>query len=423
MEHDLVLEGRVVTPGGILETEVGVTEGVVRELRRGLRGAKRIRTEGCLIFPGFVDMHVHLREPGWERKEDFLTGSEAAVHGGVTTVADMPNNPTPTDTPEALRTKASLSRKSQVDVRFYGGIPRGSPEDLSKIASGVVGYKLYLSETTGAGRFPAGEMLRVFKLVSETGKPLSVHCEDQSVIDEAARRLEGESRPDLYADARPPESETKAVREVVDNLRGAGTLRANVCHASTAETVSIVKKAREGGLSLRCEAALHHLYFTRRSMLENRLLRTNPPLRREEDREALVDGLRAGTVSFLVTDHAPHLVEEKLERGMAGVPGLDDFAHVVSWLVRSRGVDPVRIAEAASSNPAGHLGLGDRGKVAKGARADFAVLDLRSPEVVKNDGVRTKCGWSPYEGAEFPGRARWVVRGGELLMDDFEQVS
>ena len=423
MEHDLVLEGRVVTPDGIVETEVGVRDGLVNEVRPGLRGAKRIRTGSCRIFPGFVDAHVHRREPGWERKEDFRTGSAAALHGGVTTVADMPNNPVPTDTPEALRAKVALARKAAVRVLFYGGIPRERPEELSLISRGVAGYKLYLSETTGTTRLPEGEMRRAFRLVASARKPLSIHCEDQEVIEAASRRLRGERRPDSHADARPPEAETAAVRAVIGELRGVSSLKANVCHASTAETLSLVRNARASGLDLRCEAALHHLYFTRRSMLDNELLRTNPPLRGEEDRKALVAGLKDGTVSFLVTDHAPHLADEKVSGGLSGVPGLDDFAHVVAWLIKSQGVDPATIAKVASGAPASYLGLGDRGRIAPGLRADLTVLDLRSPEVVSNDALQTKCGWSPYEGAEFPGRARWVFLDGEPLMDDFEQLS
>lgn len=422
MEHDLVLEGKVVTLGGIIETEIGVSDGTVRELRRGLRGVRRIRTDGCLIFPGFIDMHVHLREPGWERKEDFRTGSAAAVHGGVTTLVDMPNNPVPTDTPEALNVKALLAKKAKVDVRFHGGISRKRPEDLARLSEGVVGYKLYLSETTGAERLPEGELPRVLRLVAATGKPLSLHCEDQATIDRAGRNIGADPRPDAYADARPAAAETQSVREVIDGLKGAPGLRANVCHASTGETVALVSGARAGGLDLRCEAALHHLYFTRRAMLDNRLLRTNPPLRGEEDRRSLFDGLKEGAVSFLVTDHAPHLEEEKLGEGAAGVPGLDDFSHLVSWLIRGQGADPVTVARAASSNPAKHLGLGDRGEIAPGMRADITVVDMRSPEVVRNDEVKSKCGWSPYEGREFPGRARWVLGRGELLMDDFEQA-
>jgi dihydroorotase len=414
MEHDLVLEGRVVTPGGVFETEVGVSEGQVRELGRGLRGSRRIPTPGCLIFPGFVDIHVHLREPGWEKKEDFRTGTEAAVHGGVTTVVDMPNNPIPTDNHEALARKTELSRKAIVDVKFHGGIAREHPEQLSSISKGVVGYKLYLSETTGAAAFPSSDIKRVFGLVAATGKPLSIHCEDQAVLD----RSKGAGS---YAQTRPPIAEISAVDSVVKSLRGVD-LVVNVCHVSTAETLRMVRSARTEGMKLRCEGTLHHVYFGGGSVPDSRLLRTNPPVRGDQDRKALVDGLKDGTVSFLVTDHAPHLLEEKLRQGLAGVPGLDDFAHMVSWLIKHEGVDPTAVAAVASHNPASHLGIGDRGDIAPGMRADLTVVDMHASEVVKNDDVRSKCGWSPYAGREFPGRARWVLSRGDMLMDDFEQV-
>ncbi len=422
MEHDLVLEGRVVTREGTEDAEVGVTDGVIVEVGHGLRG-RRIRASGCLIFPGFVDAHVHLREPGWERKEDFRTGTMAAVHGGVTTVADMPNNPTPTTTLDALEEKSRLAAaKALVEVKFYGGITRADPESLVKLSHRVAGYKLYMSETTGARSFPADELPRVFKLVAGTGKPLSIHCEDQDIIDGAAERLAGESRPDAYCDIRPPRSETEAVRRVVRALENESGLDANVCHASLGETVSLVAAAKRDGLHLSCEAALHHAYFSRSAMLDNPLLRTNPPLRAEGDREALVQGLREGKVSLLVTDHAPHLLEEKKESGLAGVPGLDDYSHVVAWLVRSQGVDPATVARVASYNPAKFLGLSDRGEIAPGKRGDFTVVDVRAPERARNDDVRSRCGWSPYEGREFPGRARWVILRGEVVMDDFESA-
>jgi len=173
---------------------------------------------------------------------------------------------------------------------------------------------------------------------------------------------------------------------------------------------------------LECEAALHHLYFDRSEILENPLLRTNPPLRPERDREALLEGLKNGRVSFLVTDHAPHLREEKLSEGVSGVPGLDDYGHMVSWLIRKGGVDPTVIASVACLHPASFIGSGDRGQIEVGKRADLSILDIRSPEVVRAEDVRSKCGWSPYEGIEFPGRARWTIRGGEPLLDDYEQV-
>jgi len=148
----------------------------------------------------------------------------------------------------------------------------------------------------------------------------------------------------------------------------------------------------------------------------------NPPLRPENDRAALLEGLRDGVVSFLVTDHAPHLREEKLSEGLSGVPGLDDYGHVVSWLILKGDVHPTAIARAACANPAAFMGLGDRGGVEVGKRADLSILDVHSPEVVKAGSVRSKCGWSPYEGKKFPGRMKWTIRGGESLLDEYELV-
>ena len=423
MEHDLVLEGRVVASGELTQTEVGVSDGLVSEIGHGLRGARKIRAEGCIIFPGFVDMHVHLREPGWERKEDFRTGTLAAAHGGVTTVVDMPNNPVPTGSAAALGAKRSLAReKAVIDVRFYGAVLEenlGTLKDLRE----AVGYKLYLSETTGTGAFPRTQLGRAFGELSMIGKPVSLHCEDQEVISKRREELRGVDAPDLHCDLRPPEAETEAVRSVVESLAENRSLRANICHSSTGETVRLVKGAREAGLKLRCEVTLHHVYFNRRAMLENRRLKTNPPLRPEEDRQAVLRSLADGGVSFLVTDHAPHLESEKDGDGAAGVPGLDDFSHVVSWLIRERGVDPLTVARVASWNPSRYLGLDDRGEIALGKRADFAVLDMHSPEVVTSEGLQTKCGWSPYEGREFQGRARWTISAGEPIVDDFEVVT
>ncbi len=422
MEHDLVLEGRVVTDEGIVEEEIGVSDGKIADIGHGLKGSRRTRTGRSLIFPGFIDMHVHLREPGWEHKEDFRTGTAAAVHGGVTTVVDMPNNPDPAVSNSTLDVKRRLAgEKALVDVLLYGGVDPQNLQLVPTISGAVVGYKIYLSETTGSHGFPEDRLEEAVRMIAETGRPASFHCEDQRTIDEAKRRLGDMRRQVPYADLRLPESELAAVSTVAAALTKQH-VSANVCHASLGETLSMVGRARSGGLDLNCEATLHHLYFSRRDLDRNPMLKTNPPLRSEEDREALIQGVRLGNVSFVVTDHAPHTMAEKMEKGAAGVPGLDDFSHVVSWLIRDQGVDPTAISKAASTRPARFLGMKDRGGLAVGMRGDFSVLDLHSPEKVEGESLRTKCGWSPYEGREFPGRARWTLVAGEALLDDFEFV-
>ncbi len=425
MEHDLVVEGLVVSPRGVGEAQVGISDGVIREVRRqGLKGVRTIRAGRCLVFPGFIDCHVHMREPGWEYKEDFATGTAAAAHGGVTTVVDMPNNPRPTTTVEAAQDKQRLVRaKALVEVLLNGGVKGDKIADLAKISALVTGYKLYLARSTGDVLFPTRRLAEALKAVAAERKPLSVHCEDQSVIDAQTRRLEGESRPDLHCDIRPPRAEVSAVETVVAALSRSPKTKVNVCHASTSGTLSLVGSARRGGYTVSCEATLHHIYFNRKAMEKDRRLKTNPPLRAEDDRLAVLRGLHDGAVDFLVTDHAPHTAEEKLGDGPSGVPGLDDYGHIVSWLLGPQGFDPGVLARVTSANAASFYGLFDRGEVAVGKRADLAVIDQKSPERVTARTVWSKCGWSPYEGVEFPGKARWTIVGGEVRLDDCALVA
>ena len=205
MKHDLVVAGKVVSPVGIEEMEIGISDGKIAEVKRqGLAGTRTIKAGRALIFPGFIDIHVHMREPGWEQKEDFRTGSEAAVHGGVTTVADMPNNPRPAIDPAALREKARLaSKKAFIDVKFYGGVVYKELNELRRISSLIAGYKLYLAKTTGDLTFPSSGLEKAFGLIADTGRPASLHCEDQGIIDERTKELAGERRPDIHSDMRP----------------------------------------------------------------------------------------------------------------------------------------------------------------------------------------------------------------------------
>lgn len=420
MEYDLVLEGRAVTPRGTEELQIGVLDGKIAEIRKqGLQGSRRIDAAACLIFPGFIDTHVHLREPGGEQKEDFRSGTAAAVHGGVTTVFDMPNNPVPATNPEALETKAELARShGLIEVKFLGGVDRRLSQ-VQKIRNMVVGYKIYLAETTGNLLIPPTRLRESLRAVARARKPVSVHCEQQSIIDRQREELAGEDRPDLHADLRPPEAEIESVRLLLSTR---GRTRVNVCHVSTLGALVLLGTARRRGVGVACEVALHHLFFTRKDMLKSDLLKMNPPLRSEADRRAMLEGLRSGKVDFLVTDHAPHTITEKREQGACGVPGLDNYGNLVSWLVRKHGVSPETIAAVCSGNQARFFGLRDRGAIAVGKRADFSLVDLKAAERVNSRDVRTKCGWTPYEGFEFPGRVKWTVFEGRPLLEDSEFV-
>jgi dihydroorotase len=421
LEYDLVLEGRAAMPGGVQELQIGVVGGKIAAIRRqGLRAGRRISARSCIVFPGFIDTHVHLREPGWEHKEDFATGTAAAAHGGVTTVFDMPNNPRPAVDAATIDEKARLSRaKAIVDVKLFGGVgPR--LEEIQAIRDRVIGFKIYLAETTGNLLLPETKLKDALVAVAEANRPASVHCERQAILDSVRKRLAGQRRADLLADLRPPEAEVESVRAVLNARRRA---RVNVCHVSCAGALDLLRNAKNRGPGVACEATLHHIYFSRKDMLKNGLLTMNPPLRSEQDRRAVLEGLRSGSVDFLVTDHAPHTLTEKVKDGARGIPGLDNYGNVVAWLIKEQGFSPETIACVTAGNQARFFGLRDRGVIALGRRADFALLDLRAPERVGSGSVRSKCGWSPYEGREFPGRVRWTVFGGKVLLDDFEPAT
>lgn len=423
MEYDLVVEGDAVTPAGTERLQIAVTDGRIAEIRKqGLQGARKIVAEGSLVFPGFIDAHVHLREPGWEHKEDFASGTAAAVHGGVTTVLDMPNNPTPATNVGALERKKELARaKALVDVKFFGGVG-SSLAQIPRIRRLVVGYKIYLASSTGNLLFPSDRLPAALAGVGRTGKPVSLHCEEESIVDQRTRELASEDRPDVHADRRPPEAELEAVRKVLAHLQDgqARNARVNFCHISVAEALRIVSSARRRQMRVACEATLHHIFFSRQDMWKRRgLLETNPPLRSDYDRRAMLEGLRSGSVNFLVTDHAPHTLAEKRE-GACGLPGLDNYGNLVAWLIRDQHVAPARIASVCSGNQARFFRLQDRGIIAKGKRADLTILDLKSRERASSRSILSKCGWTPYEGYEFPGRVRWTIRAGAALLEDFE---
>jgi dihydroorotase len=419
LEYDLVIEGKAVTPSGAQELQIGVSEGKIAEIKKqGLNGVRKISTpHTCVIFPGFIDAHVHLREPGWEQKEDFQSGTKAAIHGGVTTVFDMPNNPVPATNARTVGAKVRLAAsKAKVDVKFFGGVD-GQLSDIEEIKNMVIGYKLYLAETTGNLRLSSEIAGAALAAVSRTKKPASLHCEEQSIIDRQSENLAGQDRPDLHCDLRPPRAEVESIRSV---LAFRGEAKVNICHVSTSDSLGLIGEARNHIPEMACEVTLHHLFFSRNDMLNSQLLKTNPPLRSEADRIGMLEGLRAGSIDFLVTDHAPHTLVEKRENGACGVPGLDNYGNIVTWLIRNHDFSLDLIAAVCSGNQAKFFGLDDRGAIALGKRADFTLLDINSPDRVDAQAVKSKCGWSPYEGCEFPGRVRWTILQGRPLLEDFE---
>lgn len=432
MLHELVLEGRIVNPDGIEEAQLGIDSGRITALsKQSLRGEEQVDTRGCYIFPGFVDPHVHLREDGshhWAYKEDFASGAAAALHGGVTTVVDMPNTPEPGITAERIRAKKELARaqsRGALEILFCAGVTERTVTGLAALQPEVVAYKLYLVETAGLYLDPAS-LPAALRAVAASARPAIVHAEDQALLtqqraQEAASADDRSPRSRDHAALRPPEAEVVAVERVLAAAANVPHLSLNVAHVSVHDSIARIKRFAK----VQCEVTPHHLFFTREDALQRQgFLKTNPPVRTEENRQRLLAAFKAGAIDFLASDHAPHTREEKardLLDAPAGVPHLDTYGNFVSWLLVNCGVHPSLIARTCAYQPARFLGLRDRGRIEVGARADLTILELQHPVRISRERLYTRCGWSPFEGFEFPGTVKHTISHGAVL-SEYDEV-
>ena len=340
-------------------------------------GRSDIDLHGCVIFPGFGDIHVHARDDvsGTQlHKEDFGTLSAAAIHGGVTHVADMPNNPIAPVDDERYEAKERLTSKSAVHVTLYAGIGPGT-RPLSR----HVPYKAFMGPSVGDLFFRSQAELEAV-IAHYRGRNVSFHCEDPETLDASTGASTHEAR-------RPAQAEVTATAFAL-HLIERYELTGKLCHFSTAEGLKKIIAARARGVRVTTEATPHHLFFDTRMITDdNRLaLQMNPPLRSPADRLALIEALRDGTVDYIATDHAPHTLAEKLE-GVSGVPHLDTYGAFTTWLMAEHAFTPQDIARVCAWNPGkwvreflpSSFGLGF-GKFAPGYMGSLTVLNPNAPK-------------------------------------------
>lgn len=401
VNHDWVSEGAV---------EIDTTTGLIRSTGPKT-GESDLDTEGCLIFPGFGDIHIHAREDvsaSQSYKEDFATAAAAAIHGGVTHMADMPNNPVAPVDDARYEAKERLSARSAVHVTLYAGIGPGT-----KRLSRHVPYKVYMGPSVGDLFFTSQAQLESV-MEQYSGCNVSFHCEDPEILEASRGAATHEQR-------RPPNAEITATGFAL-HLIQTYDLKGKLCHYSTREGLQQILAAKQRGVRVTCEVTPHHLFFDT-SMLtdENRMaLQMNPPLRTAEDRLALIHALREGQIDYIATDHAPHTLQEK-GIGASGVPLLDTYGAFAAWLMREHNFLAQDIARVCAYNPGRFVheflpdGFGEGyGLIAPGYVGSLTILDLTRPYEVRRETVRTKAGWSPFEGYTLPGSVRYTVLRGRV---------
>ncbi len=353
----------------------------------------------CLIFPGMGDIHIHSRDDvsGKEiYKEDFRTVSAASINGGVTHVADMPNNPVAPIDDATYRAKQQhlASREIPVHVTLYAGIGPGT-----RPLSFPVPYKAYMGHSVGDLFFVTLQQLDE-TLANYRGCNVSFHCEDPELMEKHKGAPTHEQR-------RPAECEVSATRFALQMIEKYD-LTGKLCHYSVGEGLPLIRAARAKGLRVTCEVTPHHLYYDETDITDaNRgWMQMNPPLRAHDDRLAMLAALRDGTLDYLATDHAPHTLEEKA-KGISGQPHLDTYGPFVTWLMAKQGYTPEDVARVCSENPGKfvnpYVAPKKFGRLEPGYTASITVLNLNKPITIERSQLKTKCGWSPFEGVTFPG--------------------
>ncbi len=374
-----------------------------------------------LVTPGFIDVHIHLREPGGEHKETIKTGTQAAARGGYTTVCAMPNtNPVPdnVDTVEQLLSK--IEQDAKVRVLPYASITKGlKGEQLTNI--GELSKKdIFAFTDDGVGIQTSGQMYEAMTLAAANNRPIVAHCEDNSILyGGVVHEGDVSKRLNLPGILNACES-TQIARDAL--LAEATNCHYHVCHVSTKESVRIIRDAKKAGIHITAEVSPHHLLLEQGDIkTDDANFKMNPPLRSKEDKDALLEGLLDGTIDFIATDHAPHSEEEK-SQGMLNAPfgivGLETaFPLLYTHLVKTNKMSLSQLIDSFTKKPAEVFGL-PYGTLKEGSIADITVVQLDQEELINKSTFLSKGKNTPFHGWKVSGIPVMTIVAGNIVYKD-----
>ena len=408
---DLVIRAeKAVIDGDIRAATVAVSDGVIRAVDTDYKGAEDIRLDGsAMLLPGFVDTHVHINDPGTDW-EGFATATSAAASAGITTLVDMPLDSDPvTTTVVALQRKREAAQGNcEVDVAFWGGVVPGNLGELADLATaGVRGFKCFLSDS-GNPNFPrlaTDEFRRAAELIADLGAVLLVHAESHHVIANSPAPC-GRSYASFLT-SRPDASEEDAVALVIDTARHTGA-RMHIVHVSSARVLPLLAAAKRSGVRITAETCPHYLSFAAEDIPDGATqFASCPPIRDEDNRGLLWQGLADGTLDMIVSDHSPSAPSMKAGGDFGGVFGgissLEVGPRAVWTHAAERGFGLAQLSAWMSEKPATLAGLADRGRIAVGQRADLCAFEPDVEHAVHAGALRHRHPVTPYDGAVLRG--------------------
>lgn len=438
MTVDLVVRnGVVVTPGATFEGGVAIDEGIIVAV--GAESAlpdaeKSLDAGGSYIFPGLLDPHVHFRDPGMTYKEDFTTGSTAAVYGGITSVLDMPNVKPITDRPEQILLREELiHQKSYVDVMLVGVVVQENVEQIIPMAqAGAIGFKVFLGSTIG--NIPApddGVLLDALGCVAETGLRIGFHAENDQILKHRIRQLQamGRTDPIAHVESRPAICEAESIQRMALFAKYTGA-KIHIYHLSSKDGMEMIGDYKKNGLDITTETGPHYMFLSEEDMEEmGPVLRMNPPVRSKEHGLALWEGINDGRVDFIADDHSPHTEEEKMNpdiwKAISGFVGVETLMQVTySEAVVKRGMSVNHFVKICSENGARAWDcFPQKGSLEPGTDGDLTIFDPNRRWKIDRHQLHSKnrvTPWHLWEGQGLP--VGTIVRG-QVQMWDREFVA
>lgn len=409
----LIVNARLGNPEGPT-VDIAIRNGVIRAIGPELdyTSSKAVYANGATVLPGLVDVHVHFREPGFEYKETIKTGAMAAAAGGFTTVCTMPNLKPVPDTMENLRRQLDpIARDAVIEVIPYGSITmqRMGQElvDYPELAPYVCAFS-----DDGTGIESAEVMEEAMRRISRTGKILAEHCEVMSLVRKGCIH-DGEYAHKHELPGICSESEWKEVERNIALAEKTGC-RLHICHVSTKESVELIRQAKERGVDVTAETGAHYIAFCDKDLQDEGRFKMNPPLRTEQDRDALIRGIQDGTIDCIASDHAPHSQEEKsrgLLRSAMGVTGIElSLAAVYTYAVKTGLIPFDRMVDLMARNPRHIFGI--KGGLGVGHRADLTIVDFTAPYTVDPETFLSMGKATPFAGRELFGRVMHTIYNG-----------
>lgn len=415
---DIILSGaNVFTSGAFKRCNIRISDGIIAEISsESISGdAAFVDCSENFIFPGLVDVHVHLREPGFLYKETVATGTAAAARGGFTSVCAMPNlSPVPDCAKNLLPQLHAIEKDALINVFPYGAITVGQRSEALADMDSLAPYVFAFSDDGKGVKTP--ELMRCAMLKAKAlNKIIVAHCEDEPLVRGGVVH-DGIFAREHNLTGNPSESEWRQVERDLALVKETGCSY-HVCHVSTKESVALIRAAKAEGLDVTCETAPHYLIFCDEDLQDDGRFKMNPPIRGREDRQALIAGILDGTVDMIATDHAPHSAAEKsggLTSSLNGIVGLETaFASMYTHLVKPGIITLEKLIGLMHTAPSRRFGIGSGLEV--GSKADLTVFDLNSAYIVDPAEFLSLGKSSPFTGMPLYGKCRMTVCGGKTV--------